>query len=217
MKSIELGKRELGLPDKEPFQRTDFIRLENGAIIGLQALRRVACGPNNYFGREPGVIDAIASYVKPGDKILISVPGLVKPLDDAMMEVFSKSWTAEQMDYIKPAEWWEELLGRSRAVTLDHIGPMKCYGQAWAGNHLPHGNPVSDLSPVVQVADRVQRDIAHPALVPVGFSGMPGLPTRGTLTMRPACSSHRMVDPFDQLGVTPVSRRAEEFGEAQRE
>lgn len=138
-------------------------------------MRRVACRPNNYFGREPGVIDAIASYVKPGDKILISVPGLVKPLDDAMMEVFSKSWTAEQMDYIKPAEWWEELLGRSRAVTLDHIGPMnhigpmKCYGQAWAGNHLPHGNPVSDLSPVVQVADRVQRDIAHPALVPIGL------------------------------------------------
>ena len=169
MKSLELGKRELGLPDKEPFQRTDFIRLENGAIIGLQALRRVACGPNNYFGREPGVIDAIASYVKPGDKILISVPGLVKPLDDAMMEVFSKSWTAEQMDYIKPAEWWEELLGRSRAVTLDHIGPMERYGQAWAGNHLPHGDPASDLSPVAQAADRVQRDVAHPALVPVGL------------------------------------------------
>ena len=84
---------------------------------------------------------------------------------------------------------------------------------------MPPPSTIADgLTPLIAPQKPyVQHEHLEGVLVPVGFSGMPGLPTRGTLTMRPACSSHRMVDPFDQLGVTPVSRRAKDFGEAQRE
>lgn len=85
----------------------------------------------NYFGREEGVIDAIARYVVPGGRILLAFPGLVRPLDEDMMRIFDASWTPEQMDYIRTIEWWHELLGQSSAVHIDAIGPMECYEQAW--------------------------------------------------------------------------------------
>ncbi len=85
----------------------------------------------NYFGREEGVIDRIAAYVKVGGKMLIAVPGLTRPLDEQMMEVFSKLWTPEQMDYIRTVDWWRSLFEKSSAVHLDAIGLMDCYRQAW--------------------------------------------------------------------------------------
>lgn len=86
----------------------------------------------NYFGREEGIIDAIASYVKPGAQLLLAFPGMVRTLDEGMMEVFSKSWTAEQMDYIRTIDWWRGLFEKSDAVRLESIKPMECYRQAWA-------------------------------------------------------------------------------------
>lgn len=86
----------------------------------------------NYFGRAEGVIDQVARYVKPGGQIILSFPGLIRPLDDAMMEVFSASWTPEQMEYILPLEWWRDLLSRSGAVRIDEIAEMDCYEQSWA-------------------------------------------------------------------------------------
>lgn len=86
----------------------------------------------NYFGRELGVIDKIASYVKPGGSILLAIPGLVRELDDDMMDVFQKSWTPEQMEYIRTIDYWESIFMQSEAVNLDAIGPMDCYKQAWA-------------------------------------------------------------------------------------
>ena len=86
----------------------------------------------NYFGRENGVIDKIASYVKPGGEILLAIPGLVKPLDDKMMAIFIKSWTAEQMDYIRTMDYWRELLSRSSSVSIEDISTMNCFEQAWA-------------------------------------------------------------------------------------
>lgn len=86
----------------------------------------------NYFGREEGVIDAIARYVKPGGRILLSIPGLVRTLDDGMMRVFSASWTPEQMDYIRTIDWWHELLAKSNAVIIDEISAMDCHERAWA-------------------------------------------------------------------------------------
>lgn len=85
----------------------------------------------HYFGREEGVIDAIARFVKPGGCILLAFPGLVRPLDDEMMRVFAASWTREQMDTIRTMAWWRDLLGRSSAVHVGSIRPMECYEQAW--------------------------------------------------------------------------------------
>lgn len=85
----------------------------------------------NYFGREEGVVDRIAEYVKVGGKMLIAIPGLIRPLDEQMMEILSKSWTPEQMDYIRTIDWWRSLFEKSSAVHLDAIGPMDCYRQAW--------------------------------------------------------------------------------------
>lgn len=86
----------------------------------------------NYFGREEGVIDQIARYVRPGGSILLAFPGLVHPLDETMMSVFEKSWTREQMGYILPLEWWRTLLEKSPAISIDAIEEMTCYRQAWA-------------------------------------------------------------------------------------
>ncbi|MEA5020474.1 MAG: class I SAM-dependent methyltransferase [Gordonibacter sp.] len=86
----------------------------------------------NYFGREEGVIDALARYVKPYGCILLSFPGLVRELDDDMMHIFSASWTPEQMDYIRTINWWRKLFEKSPAVTVDKICAMQCYKQAWA-------------------------------------------------------------------------------------
>ena len=86
----------------------------------------------NFFGREEGVIDRVAASVRPESPILISVPGLVRPLDDDMMKVFSASWTREQMDYIWTRDQWAELLGRSSSVRIDDISEQGCFDEAWS-------------------------------------------------------------------------------------
>lgn len=99
----------------------------------------------NYFGREKGVIDQIARYVRPGGSILLAFPGLVRPLDNAMMNVFEKSWTREQMDYILPLDWWRELLEQSDTTNIDALWEMQCHRQAWldwlaCDNDYAHGD-----------------------------------------------------------------------------
>lgn len=85
----------------------------------------------HYFGREPGAIEGIARYVKRGGAILIAVPGLVRTLDASMMEVFSHSWSEENMDTIRTLPWWVELLGLSSAVELESVEEMECFDRAW--------------------------------------------------------------------------------------
>jgi SAM-dependent methyltransferase len=85
----------------------------------------------NYFGREEGVIDRVAACVAHGAPILLSVPGLVRPLDDEMMETFSASWTREQMEYLWCRDQWAELLGKSGSVHIEDISEMACFDAAW--------------------------------------------------------------------------------------
>lgn len=100
---------------------------EPGSVDAL-----VSVDSYNFFGREEGVIDRVAESVEPGSPILVSVPGLVRPLDDDMMNVFSASWTREQMAYIWTRDQWAELLGRSSSVRVDDISEQGCFEEAWA-------------------------------------------------------------------------------------
>ena len=85
----------------------------------------------NYFGRAEGVIDKVASYVKPSGKLYLAIPGVRSEPTPADLEVFGLSWSTEQMAYIKTPGWWEGLLSRSRSVRIERMFLMRCHEQAW--------------------------------------------------------------------------------------
>lgn len=120
---------ELGLGQRVHAVQADALALPftSGTFDAL-----VSVDSYNYFGRQSGVIDRVVACVQPGNPVLLAVPGLVRPLDDQMMEVFGVSWTREQMEYLWTANQWHDLLSQSAEVRIDHIGAMACFEQAWA-------------------------------------------------------------------------------------
>lgn len=85
----------------------------------------------NYFGRQEGIIDQVASYVRPSGRIFLGISGVKRQPTAKDMQVFGLSWSPEQMEYIKTLAWWEELLAQSRAVRIDRAYEMACHKQAW--------------------------------------------------------------------------------------
>lgn len=85
----------------------------------------------HYFGRDEGTIDKVASYVKLGGKLYLGMPGVKHNPTSSDMHVFNRSWSTEEMEYIRTLAWWKDLLSRSEAVQIDRAFEMNCHKQAW--------------------------------------------------------------------------------------
>lgn len=85
----------------------------------------------NYFGRQEGIIDRIASFVKTGGRIHLGISGVHREPTNADMGVFGLSWTPEQMSYIRTSRYWTELLAKSDAVRIENAFELTCHELAW--------------------------------------------------------------------------------------
>lgn len=60
----------------------------------------------NYFGRDPRYLgEKLLPYVKPGGKIYLSIPGMVRDCHDALPACLLASWTPEQLEYMHDMTW----------------------------------------------------------------------------------------------------------------
>lgn len=87
----------------------------------------------NYFGRDPRYLgEKLLPYVKPGGKIYLSIPGMVRDCHDALPACLLVSWTPEQLGYMHDMTWWQAMIGKTRGAVIKDMHEMTCTREAWA-------------------------------------------------------------------------------------
>ena len=74
----------------------------------------------------------LAPLVKRGGLIALALPGLKKELTGGLPPEMALSWTEEDMETIRSAGWWAELLSKSREVELLSVREMDSFDECWA-------------------------------------------------------------------------------------
>ena len=94
-----------------------------------------------HFGHTEGMLATMASYVKKGGYIAISIAGLKKDFNGKipveMQPFFAIKEVEEQMRGI---DWWTDLWCKEAGVEIISISEMKCHKQAW-DEYLATRNP----------------------------------------------------------------------------
>ena len=86
----------------------------------------------NYFGRDKAFLDEkISPFMKKGGKIYLAITAMEKDFKGEYPECLLLSWTPEQLEYIKDAEYWKEILSSSKDFTLLEIKKMETDDEAW--------------------------------------------------------------------------------------
>ena len=124
--------RRMGVPDGQihpvkadaaeglPFEQQFF-----DAVVSIDSY--------NYFGRDPRYLgEKILPYVKPGGKIYLSIPGMVRDCHDALPACLLASWTPEQLEYMHDMTWWQAMIGKTPGVVIEGMHQMTCTREAWA-------------------------------------------------------------------------------------
>ena len=102
----------------------------------------------NFFAAKAGFFDEqIASLVKPGGIIAVSVPGLKQEFADGVPEALCPFWQEDMNSVLYSAKWWRELLSASKKGVVERVWLLACHWEAWE-NWLQCDNPYA------------QRDIA---------------------------------------------------------
>lgn len=87
----------------------------------------------NYFGRDPGFLDAkLLPFVKPGGYIYIAVPGMKEDCHAHLPSELLLSWTPEQLDYLHDAAYWSDMVGRCRGADVLCVSEMESNEEVWA-------------------------------------------------------------------------------------
>lgn len=124
--------RQMGVPDGQihpvkadaaeglPFEPQFF-----DAVVSIDSY--------NYFGRDPRYLgEKLLPYVKPGGKIYLSIPGMVRDYRDQLPECLLVSWTPEQLEYMHDMAWWQAMIGKTPGVVIKDMHQMTCTREAWA-------------------------------------------------------------------------------------
>lgn len=86
----------------------------------------------NYFGRDPRYLgEKLLPYVKPGGKIYLSIPGMIRDCHDCLPECLLASWTPEQLEYMHDMQWWRAMIGKTQGVQIEDMHEMECTREAW--------------------------------------------------------------------------------------
>ena len=87
----------------------------------------------NYFGRDPGYLDArLLPYVKHGGLLYLAIPGMVRDCHDHLPAELLLSWTPEQLEYMHDMDWWRAIIGKADGVQIVHMRELACHEEAWA-------------------------------------------------------------------------------------
>ncbi|MDO5791778.1 MAG: methyltransferase domain-containing protein [Coriobacteriia bacterium] len=124
--------RRMGVPDGQihpvkadvaeglPFEQQFF-----DAVVSIDSY--------NYFGRDPRYLgEKLLPYVKPGGRIYLSIPGMVRDCHDELPACLLASWTPEQLEYMHDMTWWQAMIGKTPGVVIEDMHQMTCTREAWA-------------------------------------------------------------------------------------
>ena len=124
--------REMGVPDQTihpikadasqglPFEPEFF-----DAVVSIDSY--------NYYGRGPKYLgERLLPYVKPGSKLYLSIPGMVRDCHDDPPGCLLASWTPEQLEYMHDMDWWRTMIEQTTEVRILDIHAMACTREAWA-------------------------------------------------------------------------------------
>ncbi|MBC2396782.1 SAM-dependent methyltransferase [Clostridium tetanomorphum] len=85
-----------------------------------------------YFGREDGFMDKkLAPFVKSNGIIAMSFPGFKEEIHNNLPKEILLSWRAEDMETFHSCEWWQQLLSKSKKITVEAIDEMMCFEECW--------------------------------------------------------------------------------------
>lgn len=86
----------------------------------------------NFFGRDPKYLDQqLLPFVKHGGFIYIAVPGMKKDCHGHLPKELLLSWTPEQLDYIHDADYWVNLVSRSKEAETLSVHEMESNEECW--------------------------------------------------------------------------------------
>ena len=112
--------------EKLPFARESF-----DAIVSVDSY--------HYFGREKGFLEErILPFVKKGGWVLLAVPGMKEDLHHNLSPCMLLSWSAEDLQAIRSARFWRELLtGVDSCAVFEMEGNEELW-QDWLRQQNPY-------------------------------------------------------------------------------
>lgn len=86
-----------------------------------------------YFGCEAHYLsEHLLPLVKPEGQILMVVPGVKEELGEALPEPMALSWSREDVSTFHCAEWWRNLISKTKGIHISFIQEMVSFEEAWA-------------------------------------------------------------------------------------
>lgn len=85
-----------------------------------------------YFGREDDFMDKkLAPFIKPNGLIAMAFPGFKEEIHHNLPKELLISWKPEDLETFHSCQWWQQLLSKSKQITLESIEEMKCFEECW--------------------------------------------------------------------------------------
>lgn len=87
----------------------------------------------NYFGRDKSFLDEkLLPFIKSGGYIYLAITGMKKDLHDNIPPELLLSWTPEQLDYIRDAEYWKDVVSACKGAEVISVSEMESNEEVWA-------------------------------------------------------------------------------------
>lgn len=86
----------------------------------------------NYFGRDEKYLDEkLLPFVKAGGYIYIAVPGMKKDCHENLPPELTLSWTPEQLEYMRDADYWRKTVGCCTGAEVIEVSEMESNDEVW--------------------------------------------------------------------------------------
>ncbi len=87
----------------------------------------------NYFGRDKSFLDEkLLPFIKSGGYIYLAITGMKKDLHDNIPPELLLSWTPEQLDYIRDADYWKDVVSACKGAEVISVSEMESNEEVWA-------------------------------------------------------------------------------------
>lgn len=87
----------------------------------------------HYFGRDESYLDEkLLPFVKSGGYIYIAVPGMKRDCHDNLPPVLLRSWTPEQLAYMRDISYWRHIMEAASGAEVISVSEMQSNDEVWA-------------------------------------------------------------------------------------
>lgn len=87
----------------------------------------------NYFGRDKSFLDEkLLPFIRSGGYIYLAITGMKKDLHDNIPPELLLSWTPEQLDYIRDAYYWKDVVSACKGAEVISVSEMESNEEVWA-------------------------------------------------------------------------------------